>query len=242
MRQSEGRTDVIHFGGDTGVSYEQLQRRRAIADQLMAQNSRTPRNAGEGLQAVANALVARRLNKKADARETELNEQFKASVDGMNIDPTRRAILAGMSVPQQQAYLLNYLDRRDTRRGGSSKADLQAARDREVLASFLGGDQSADPSVQTPPDQSMVIGALKSGEPLEFSSVPEGGPSTVEALRFPEAPQEPTSGIQQQIAAILSGGGSINAVNTALKLHDTMNPERRFETDATGPQALARHR
>lgn len=64
------------FGGDTGISYEQLQRKRKLADQLMQKSASAPRNVGEGLTAIGNALLARSLNKKADRRDAELKSQF----------------------------------------------------------------------------------------------------------------------------------------------------------------------
>lgn len=67
------------FGGDTGVSYDDLQRRRKIAEQLMQQNSHTPRSVGEGLHAIGRALVVRGLNKK----NTEAAEALKDQYGGM---------------------------------------------------------------------------------------------------------------------------------------------------------------
>lgn len=72
------------FGGNTGMTYEQLQQKRKIAEQLMAANaSRAPRNVGEGLTAIGNALLARSLNKKADARDKELRDEFNTQWGGL---------------------------------------------------------------------------------------------------------------------------------------------------------------
>jgi hypothetical protein len=64
------------FGGNTGITYEQLQKRKRIAEQLRRQNSRTPKNVGEGIHAIARALVARGVDKQTRAREKELKEAF----------------------------------------------------------------------------------------------------------------------------------------------------------------------
>lgn len=74
------------FGGDTGISYEQLQQRRKMVDRLRLQNARTPKNVGEGIQAIARALVARgvdRQNVEADKKMTEsLNSAFEDILGG----------------------------------------------------------------------------------------------------------------------------------------------------------------
>lgn len=54
------------FGGDTKDSYESLQQKRALADQLAARAGETPRNLGEGLSALGNAFASRRLTKQAN--------------------------------------------------------------------------------------------------------------------------------------------------------------------------------
>lgn len=71
------------FGGDTGISYDQLQRKREIADRLIAGQTRAPRNVGEGLTAVGNALMARSLTKKADKRDAELRGEFNDQWAGL---------------------------------------------------------------------------------------------------------------------------------------------------------------
>lgn len=77
------------FGGNTPWTYDDVQRKRRIASQLQSANSRTPRNAGEGLHAIGLALAARNLDRRAGRREDELrgefNEQF-ANRGGANVD------------------------------------------------------------------------------------------------------------------------------------------------------------
>lgn len=66
------------FGQGTPMTYEQLQKQREIADALIMSNMETPRNVGEGLNAIGKALAFRSLKKKADKRDTELKGEFDA--------------------------------------------------------------------------------------------------------------------------------------------------------------------
>ena len=67
------------FGGNTGVTYEQLQKRRELANALIEQNmAGTPRNVGEGLAAIGRAIAARAIDKRADKRDSELKSEFDA--------------------------------------------------------------------------------------------------------------------------------------------------------------------
>jgi len=67
------------FGGNTPMTYEQLQKQREIADALIMSNMSTPRNVGEGLNAVGKALAFRSMKKKADKRDTELKGEYDAA-------------------------------------------------------------------------------------------------------------------------------------------------------------------
>lgn len=69
------------FGKGTPWTYEQLQRKREIADALANQIG-TPRNVGEGLAAIGKALAARGINKQADARDAELKGEFDQTWSG----------------------------------------------------------------------------------------------------------------------------------------------------------------
>jgi len=65
------------FGGNTGMTYEDVQRKRKVANALLARNaSQTPRNVGEGLHAVGQALMIRGINKRADAADKENRSAF----------------------------------------------------------------------------------------------------------------------------------------------------------------------
>ena len=64
------------FGGNTGVTYEQLQQRRKMAERLREQNSRVPRNVGEGIHAIARGLVVSGVDKQNAQRSREMRDQY----------------------------------------------------------------------------------------------------------------------------------------------------------------------
>lgn len=76
------------FGGNTEMSYEDLQRKRRIADAMIGQNSNAPRNVGEGLAAIGRALAARAIDKRVSAREKELqsdaDKMWQAAMGGFD--------------------------------------------------------------------------------------------------------------------------------------------------------------
>ena len=81
------------FGGDTPWTYEQLQRRRQIADAMMAQTG-SPQNVGEGLSAIGRALMVRGINRRGDLEETRLRDEYEdlrdaafGGLGGMGGDP-----------------------------------------------------------------------------------------------------------------------------------------------------------
>jgi hypothetical protein len=71
------------FGGNTGNTYEDLQRQRKIAESLLAQSSGTPRNVGEGLTAIGNALAYRAIEKRAAKTEEKLRGEFDTAFSGV---------------------------------------------------------------------------------------------------------------------------------------------------------------
>jgi len=70
------------FGGNTPWSYEDLQKKRTIAEELVRANMSTPRNVGEGLNAIGRALAFRSIDKKASKRDAELKGEFQSQWDG----------------------------------------------------------------------------------------------------------------------------------------------------------------
>ncbi|MDX5370193.1 MAG: phage tail-type lysozyme domain-containing protein [Alphaproteobacteria bacterium] len=70
------------FGGNTGMSYDEIKRRREIADRL-AVNMGVPKNVGEGLNAIGDALMIRGLRRRADAAEKKGRDEFSKAWDGL---------------------------------------------------------------------------------------------------------------------------------------------------------------
>ena len=70
------------FGGNTNMTYEQVQSKRRLADQLMAKKS-APRNVGEGLSAIGDALLYRSTTRKADKRDAELRGEYNDMASGV---------------------------------------------------------------------------------------------------------------------------------------------------------------
>jgi hypothetical protein len=66
------------FGGDTGLSYEDVQRKRKIADALLAQNMRGSQNVPQGLTSVARALAAKSIENKTGQAMEGLNAEADA--------------------------------------------------------------------------------------------------------------------------------------------------------------------
>ena len=71
------------FGGNTGWTYDQIQQKRKIAAELMAANANTPRNVGEGLNAIGRALAVRGIEKRADKRDAELKGEYDQKLGGL---------------------------------------------------------------------------------------------------------------------------------------------------------------
>lgn len=76
------------YGGNTGVTYDDIQRRRKIAQNLSQHN---PRNAGEGLLSIANALVGRAIEKKTNREEGALREKFNEKFE--RVAPQSQAMM-----------------------------------------------------------------------------------------------------------------------------------------------------
>lgn len=73
------------FGGDTGLTPEELERQRAVATALMQGAKGTPRNLGEGLGAIGNALAYRMAMgkvKKGEKANAEYSEGVLKSLFG----------------------------------------------------------------------------------------------------------------------------------------------------------------
>lgn len=69
------------FGGDTGVDYAELKRRRKLADALKEQVvGGTPRNVPEGIAAIGKALIYKATDKKLSAKERKAREEARKAM------------------------------------------------------------------------------------------------------------------------------------------------------------------
>ena len=74
------------FGGQTGLTYDQIQKQRDIANELLRANMSTPQNVGEGLSAIGRALAAKAIDKRtsrADEANKAAYQQRRGEVFGM---------------------------------------------------------------------------------------------------------------------------------------------------------------
>jgi hypothetical protein len=79
------------FGGNTGNTYEGIQRQRKVAEALLAESSKTPRNVGEGLAAIGNALAYKAIEKRAQKAEDKLRGDFNTQFSGVFGGPATSA-------------------------------------------------------------------------------------------------------------------------------------------------------
>ena len=109
------------FGGNTGLSYDQAQQKRAIAQQLMRRRTSAPKNVGEGLSAIGEALMYRGLSKQADkadnAGRAEADSLFGNFAPNKGAGPmpggdTIRAGLIKRGLPEHIAdgFVMNFKD------------------------------------------------------------------------------------------------------------------------------------
>lgn len=194
---AEKKNPGFVFGGNTNWTYEQLQKQRQIAQALTAGNSgRAPRNAGEGLHAIGNALAARGINKKADARESELEGEWSAKAAGLDIPADRMAIINTMPYDQRSAYLMNYMDKQDAHRrsgaaSGRAAANEAALQDAyaKITSQLMGGNAPVAPT---------ETGGFSMGEPVVGNDGPMQMPSTAPPIGAPmQQPSQPIAQPQQ---------------------------------------------
>jgi len=102
------------YGGNTGMSYEEMQRQRQIAEALAGRvASSSPSNIGEGLTAIGAAIAQRRASKRASEAETagraQAAEQFKQFATENGIDPSMMGALDNPYMSDGQKAVVNTL-------------------------------------------------------------------------------------------------------------------------------------
>jgi len=97
------------FGGSSGVTQEQLQRQQQLARALMQQATRTPRNAGEGIGAIGNALLYRMMDGRVQRGEADFakaTQQMGEQPDMIGGAPTPEAAIGGGVSPEIMQALM----------------------------------------------------------------------------------------------------------------------------------------
>jgi hypothetical protein len=99
------------YGGDTGLTYEEMRKRREQSEQMraisdkIAASQQTPTTFGGGLSAIGQALIARQKGKKADVLDAEADAAEKAGRS--NASSVFQSILGGGAMsgqPQPASY------------------------------------------------------------------------------------------------------------------------------------------
>ncbi len=90
------------FGGDTGETPESLKRKRDIAEAMIA-NRRTPQNVGEGLQAIGNAIMYRKMMSDIGAKEKSGLASADAAWSGLFGGGASTPGATGGSIPMPEA-------------------------------------------------------------------------------------------------------------------------------------------
>lgn len=86
------------FGGSSGITREEMERQQGLAGQFQRNASRVPRNVGEGINAIGQAILYRILTERANRAQQDFNKAGDdANRVGGNATPeTLRNILGGM--------------------------------------------------------------------------------------------------------------------------------------------------
>lgn len=177
------------FGGNTGASYEDVQKKRRVADALLLANTRTPQNVGEGLNAIGRALAARAIEKRASAREGELRDAFQGQWDGLfgGGGSGVPAPSGGMGAPSMPAVSSSPLDPNDpVAIGGDTMAALgKDAGTAGYRASLIGTESGGNWKAR---NNEMGAG----GKPGHFGRVQFGQARLQEAMDAGAIPQGTT--------------------------------------------------
>jgi hypothetical protein len=148
------------FGGSTGETPETLKRKRAIAESLVARSA-APKNVGEGLSSIGNALIYRALMSRADKAEktgTESAASDFAPLLGGFGSPTPGA--TGSAMPKVDA--------------SGNVALPSTGKEWETIGPRLTSDLSKD--FQLSPEQAAGIVGQLGQESAGFGSLQEKNP------------------------------------------------------------------
>lgn len=203
------------FGAGTPWTYEQLQRKRQIADQL-ASGIGTPRNVGEGLSAIGKALAARGINKRADARDAELKAASEAKWGGLLGGAMPGGVLAASTASAASP-------------AAKIGDDTMAALIKTGLTSRGLPDHTADAFVMNFKDESSLNPAINEANPLVpgsrggFGLAQWTGPRRVALEEFAAGQGKPASDMNVQLDFLMSElqGSEANAGKAIMAAPDT---------------------
>lgn len=206
------------FGGNSGISYDELQRRRKIAEQLM-QGGQAPRNVGEGLHAIGKAIAGRMMTNRLDKREAGMRQQFNqdfASVAPGGVPKAAELYSDPMANPAQKKILEALLAGRPAYARGTNYSQGGAA---------IVGENG--PEVVNMPEGSQVIPThlLKLYSAEMSGAVPSGTTEMMMQQNFP------TKGRMFQEG---------NEDDDAPEWYRSLDPARRQEFDAMPPEEKRR--
>lgn len=226
------------FGGDTGTTYEDLQRKRELSKMLALSSARNrPKTAGEGLAAIGRALAYRKIMKDSTALDTKLRGEYETQRDAV-LDA-----LLGRGVGDPSAGGGNYEapvsygdDVADPRRGtfatGPSTAPDDSVWQRERAGIFNGESQG---------DYDALFGyANRPGG--RFEGVKASDMSLGDLLKFSDPSGEYAQWVKAKIGRVATPMGAYQIVGSTLRdaMKDlNLTPDMKF-TPAL-QEVLGRH-
>ena len=207
------------FGGNTGVTPEELKRKRLIAASLQRRNS-SPRNVPEGITAVGNALQGRIMSSKADRAEAEgrqgaMNawENYQSTGEGLDsilsnpfTPPALQSIAAEtykkMHMPKSEEEIFDF----EQKKKAAAIAEQKRAQEAELLQRFMvdAGLAKPSPTPVGPASQPPATGV----EPPRLSPNSGGGaaPQTQLPPMVQNEQQVPFAGTPSPTMADVMGG------------------------------------
>lgn len=171
------------YGGDTGMTPEQVARKREIANALATDAMRTPRTLGDGLNAIGNSILYRKISgdaaKAEAAGQAAANERFGAifgALEGRGSQPV-------MSEPMSQS-------------GGNT-----------VEAALV------PPVERAPKPQRVVYQPPAEGQSMYGVTPPDGGPALGTAVMDDQGNIAPPAPQQQPMQVAQAAGGQPGPVS-----------------------------
>lgn len=130
------------FGGNTGISYDELQQRRKVLDAMLSRQS-APQNVGEGIfafaQGIAGGLEARGLRKVEEEGRKSSTDAFSQAMSAMS-SPGSYASAPGASAPIDPTMAAaNIPDAASPAGGARAAAETRSAAGEDYVMNYLIG-------------------------------------------------------------------------------------------------------